>query len=170
MDVIVQKSAELGAARIVPFVARHSVATAEKAERWRRIARESVKQSGRAFIPEVTAATDTVGVAAAITAHDLTLLLYEGERELTLKQALAGYGSAAENENPVAAPTEGTLAAESRRPDIALIVGPEGGFAAEEVSLLTAAGATSVTLGRTILRTETAAPAALAMLLYKFEL
>jgi 16S rRNA (uracil1498-N3)-methyltransferase len=151
MDVIVRDATALGAAEIVPFISERSIPTAERIERWRKIARESVKQCGRLRIPKIAPLTDFAGAVTLASRCDLALLLYENERVVTLKNALAGFGGDAES--------------------IAVIVGPEGGFSETEAdSFITGAGARAVSLGEAILRTETAGAAALAMLIYEFGL
>ncbi|HVV48321.1 MAG TPA: 16S rRNA (uracil(1498)-N(3))-methyltransferase, partial [Polyangia bacterium] len=144
MDLIVQKTAELGVARIVPLITDRSVARpdaeAGRRARWEKIAREAARQCGRADLPAID---PPVGLAAALAA-DLParrLALYEGERARSLRAALAGQAPAA----------------------TALLVGPEGGFAAAEVEAARAAGFEAVGLGDRILRVETAAIAAVTL-------
>jgi 16S rRNA (uracil1498-N3)-methyltransferase len=160
-DDIVRKATELGVYRIVPLETARVVTEIrlesfeKKRERLQRIAGEAAKQSRRGDVPEVTPPVTVAEACGRIAAFDAAILLYELEDGLTLKQALrrlkpAGKGDTGRN--------------------IALLIGPEGGFAEAEVALLTEAGAISVTVGDTILRTETAGPAAIAMLLYELEL
>jgi len=143
LDEIIQKGTEVGISAFVPFQSSRAVATVrgkedKKRERWQRIAYEAAKQSKRGIIPLVgTPLTSLSAVLDRFADYDLILLAYEGEREGSLKQILAGAGP--------------------ERPErIALIVGPEGGFSPEEAAACTAAGAVSVSLGIRILRTETA--------------
>jgi len=165
MDEIVRKSTELGVYRIVPVVTARSVPEVKggvseaKLKRWRKIAEEAARQSNRLSIPEVC---DAVSYRDAVSGlktevnglesecYDLILVLYELEEKRTLKNALR-------EKNLVS-------------PKIAVFIGPEGGFEEEEVAMLTGIGAEAVTVGDTILRTETAGPAALAMILYEMEL
>jgi 16S rRNA (uracil1498-N3)-methyltransferase len=148
LDLILQKATELGAAEIVPFPATRSVARfpagrlPEKVERWERIVREAARQSGRATVPEVNFADD-LGEVLRRAGDAVRLILWEEEQAGTLKKALAGQPPPA---------------------SIAVIVGPEGGLTAEEVALAVAAGFVPVSLGRRIVRTETAGPAILAIL------
>lgn len=165
MDDIVRKSTELGVHRIVPLETARVVRQAsqesytKKINRFSRIAEEASKQSGRACVPEVTSPVSVEAASKMIAGdnseYDLAILLYELEDSMTLKQALT-----AENTDWVALD----------HLNIALFIGPEGGFEELEAELLTNCGAVSVTVGDTILRTETAGPAALAMLFYEFEL
>ena len=151
MDLIVQKAVELGAFRVVPYAAARSVsrpdakALQKKTARWRKIAREAAQQSGRGRVPEVA---DCLSFAEAVRLagqSELPLLLYENEQENSLRAALTAHPFA----------------------EAALMVGPEGGFAGEEVQAACAAGLASVSLGPRILRCETAPLAALAAVLYE---
>jgi 16S rRNA (uracil1498-N3)-methyltransferase len=146
-DWLVEKATELDVARIVPIVTARSVVKAEggaRLERWRRIAAEAAEQCGRGTVPAVAA---PVRFADAIGAAEGALLMpYEA----------AGPG----------APTVGRVIADiTPRPGIvSVIVGPEGGFEPAEVERALAAGARVATLGRRILRVETAAIAALVLI------
>jgi len=148
IDWIIQKCTELGVAEIVPFVSARSVSrpTAarfkEKLERWRRIAAEAARQSNRISVPQVTFATD-LSEACRQADHPVKLLLWEEEQPGTLRNLLAG----------VTSPER-----------IAVIVGPEGGLTREEVASALKCGFISVSLGKRIVRTETAGLALLAIL------
>ncbi|MCM3659003.1 16S rRNA (uracil(1498)-N(3))-methyltransferase [Agromyces mediolanus] len=143
-ELAVQAATELGVDRIVPWAAARSVSRWEgpKADkgrqRWATIAREASKQSIRARVPEVTAATPTARLPELLA--DTRLLVLEPSAERGLAQLEL-------DERP-----------------LALLVGPEGGIAPEELARLAAAGAEPVRLGRTVLRTSTAGPAAIALL------
>ena len=150
LETVIQKCTELGVDRVVPVVTKRSVAvpsgdSASKLTRWNRVAEEAAKQSRRGRIPQVTAPIALKEVSLA--GFDTALVAYEGERSVTLKQALQRVSG----------------------DQIALFIGPEGGFAAEEIDFLKEGGAVSVTLGARILRTETAGPAMLAQVLYELE-
>ena len=145
MDFLVQKTSELGIARIVPVVTERSVARpdaeAGRRARWEKIAREAARQCGRADVPAVAA---PVSLAEALAASGLParrLALFEGETSRSLRAALVGAGPAA----------------------TALLVGPEGGFAPAEVASAHGAGFEAVGLGDRILRVETAAIVAVAL-------
>lgn len=151
METIVQKCVELGIRSIVPTRTARCVAVPardfeKKRVRYQRVANEAAKQSRRGVLPTVenVAALETLDLSG----FDTVLFAYENEWERTLKSALR-------ERNPGG--------------NIAFIIGPEGGFAPEEAELLKARGAISVSLGRRILRTETAGPALLACLLYEVE-
>lgn len=141
MDLIVQKATELGVGRIVPVLASRSQVRppADRKRRWQIIAREAARQSGRADVPEVG---EPVRLAAALEDARLPparFVLWEAERERGLRAAI---GSAR---------------------DVAMLVGPEGGLAPEEIAAARAAGFVAVSLGSRILRVETAAIVALAL-------
>ncbi|HEY1104827.1 MAG TPA: 16S rRNA (uracil(1498)-N(3))-methyltransferase [Agromyces sp.] len=143
-EMAVQAATELGVDAVVPWAAARSVSRWEgpKAEkgrrRWATIVREAVKQSIRAWLPEVTEITTTAGLADRLS----------GCRVLVLE--------------PTAGVALTDLEPDGR--DIALVVGPEGGIAPDELDRLVAAGAEPVRLGASVLRTSTAGPAAIAVL------
>ncbi|MDI3536337.1 MAG: rRNA (uracil1498-N3)-methyltransferase [Eubacteriaceae bacterium] len=144
METIVQKNVELGVMAIVPFASKRAVSEIEKKEdkkieRWQRIAYEAAKQSKRGIIPKVLPLLKVKGVCEKLADFDLVLLAYEDEEESSLKKVLANF-----------------IWPIGEKLRIAVIIGPEGGFDPEEVALLTASGAKSVSLGKRILRTETA--------------
>lgn len=144
-ELAIQAATELGVDEVVPWQASRSVSrwSGPKIDkgiaRWTSIVREAAKQAHRAWLPQVTPPATTAQVAARAT-KALVLVL-----EPTASVALT------------AVPLDDA-------PEIVLIVGPEGGVAAEELSTLADAGATAVRLGETVLRTSTAGPAALAVL------
>ncbi len=145
MEWAIEKLTELGVARIVPVIARRTEthlasAAGKRAERWRRIAKEAAQQSRRAAVPEIEEPMPFAH-AVAVEAATRILLAESGERS-TLREALAG----------VSAP-------------VALAVGPEGGWTADELRAFTAAGWRAASLGTTILRAETAAIAAAAIVI-----
>lgn len=158
MEVIVQKCTEIGAAAIVPVFTDRTVVVdkggfGKKIDRWQRVADEAVKQCRRGIIPEVREAVKFKDLPSVMEENDLNLFCYEDEAGTTLKDVLRG------------------LSEEERASTvkIGLIIGPEGGFSDEEYRMITGAGARSVSLGKTILRAETAPIAALAMLMYELE-
>lgn len=150
METIIQKCVELGVCGVTPVVSARCVVKPDrdfekKRQRYQRVAYEAAKQSRRGIIPEVKPLITLSDIDTS--GHDLTLLAYEDETRTGLKAALA----------------------DTTALDIAIIIGPEGGFAAEEADMLRAKGAVSVRLGPRILRTETAGMAMLAMLLFGLE-
>ena len=145
MDWIVQKTCELGLARVVPVLTGRTVAppaqAASRQQRWQRIAREAARQCGRADVPAVAAPTTLVEALRAIDAGELRLALWEAS---------------------TGRPLRAVLPAEPR--PTTLLVGPEGGFSANEIAQAEAAGFLVVGLGRRILRVETAAVVAVALI------
>lgn len=143
-ELAIQASTELGVDSVIPWSATRSVSrwegpkVAKGRERWATIVREAAKQSIRAWVPEVGQLATTKSVAAL--AVDQRVLVLEPDARTPL-----------------------TSLALDERP-LALVVGPEGGIAPEELALLEAQGAELVRLGTTVLRTSTAGPAALAVL------
>ena len=144
MEWAIEKCTELGVARIVPVIARrtdaHLASAAEKrGERWRRIALQAAEQSRRATPPEINAALklqEAVNFPGA-----LRIVLAESEQQTQLRDVL---GTASEG-------------------NVLLAVGPEGGWTEDELHLFQKTGWTSASLGSTILRAETAAIAATAI-------
>ena len=150
----IEKSTELGVARITPILARrtekHLALSAEKrVARWHRIALESAKQSRCSDIPEISGPT-LLPAALSREAAPTRILLSETEQSLTLAAAL----SVSLNEQ---------RSTDNGQRSLALAIGPEGGWTQEEISLFTTHVWTPVTLGPRILRAETAAIAAIAI-------
>lgn len=168
MELIVQKTVELGVGRIVPvFMARSVVTdngkTEKKVKRWQKVADEAVKQCKRGIIPEVRTPVKKKDVIEAFGDFDLVLFPYENEDGVTIKDVLRGISA-----DGAAEGSTGSDATDIK--DIAVIIGPEGGFSQEEAEAIVAAGGRSVSLGKTTLRTETAGLAAIAMIMYELEL
>jgi 16S rRNA (uracil1498-N3)-methyltransferase len=145
MEWAIEKCTELNLTSIIPVIARRTekylVQAAEKrVERWRRIAREASEQARRAAPPEIG---DPVRLVDALDrAGELKIVLAETEREAQLVEILRTHDEAQ---------------------SLALAIGPEGGWTAEELKLFQEAGWLSASLGATILRAETAAIAASAI-------
>jgi len=137
-ELAVQAMTEVGVDEIVPWPAARSVARwkdGRPLERWRAVAREAAKQARRAWLPVVSAPVGTAALAPRAT-----FVLHE---------------NATERLSTVELPV---------RPEIVVVVGPEGGVAPEELAAFTDAGAVPVRLGDTVLRTSTAGVAALSVL------
>ncbi|HWT04375.1 MAG TPA: 16S rRNA (uracil(1498)-N(3))-methyltransferase [Xanthomonadales bacterium] len=149
MDLVVEKATELGAHAIVPVrsarVIAHDTSPA-KVERWRRIAKSAAQQSGRVRVPDVADVHDWDALLATFARYDRVYVPWELAEPAPLRaifeRELAEAGS------------------------VLVVIGPEGGFAADEVERARDEGATAISLGRRILRTETAALVVLAALLY----
>jgi 16S rRNA (uracil1498-N3)-methyltransferase len=151
MEWTIEKATELGVSRIVPIIAHRSekhlaLAAPNRVERWRKIARESAKQSRRSDIPAIENPLP-LKTAARREGQAVKLLLAEQERSTTLRAALE----------------EALGSANDEYPEIRLATGPEGGWAAEEEALFDAEGWKPVSLGPRILRAETAAITATAV-------
>ena len=145
MEWAIEKCTELGVSRIVPLIARRTdvhlaSASANRAERWRRIALQAAEQSRRITAPEVAAPVKLR--EAAKLSGALRIVLAETEDQAMLPDVLAAH------------PTEG---------EVLLAVGPEGGWTEDELQLLQKEGWLSASLGPTILRAETAAIAAVVL-------
>jgi 16S rRNA (uracil1498-N3)-methyltransferase len=149
-ELILEKLTELGVTRIVPFVSQHSSTLAArdarqpKSHRWPEVLRRAAVQCRRAIIPELSPCLDLSAVFADAPDTALRLMLYEGEGTSSLKEALTGQPNR----------------------QVALVIGPEGGFAAEEVASARRHGFLPVSLGPRILRTETAAISAATVIQY----
>ena len=146
MEWALEKAVELGACRIVPVVAQRTSphlasAAGKRVERWRKIARQAAQQARRASVPEI-AAPAALKEAAALPA-DTRIVLAETERQRSLKKVLAGRSQGS----------------------VALAIGPEGGWTDDELRHFAAADWIAASLGHNILCTETAAIAALAIVL-----
>jgi 16S rRNA (uracil1498-N3)-methyltransferase len=151
MEWALEKATELGVERIIPVIARRSEkhlaqSAQNRVERWRRVAREAAKQSRRSDVPAIDDPM-LLKNAARREGTAARLLLAEQERTTTLRQAM----STALNE------------AADEMPAVWLAVGPEGGWAAEEEALFDDEGWKAVSLGPRILRAETAAITATAV-------
>lgn len=155
MDYIIQKNTELGINKIVPVKMSRCVVKLEnksaeekKTERWQKIAYEAAKQSGRGIIPQVGQPMDIDEVIAEVQDDDLVFVPYECETQTRLKDIVTT------THKPI---------------NISFIIGPEGGFDITEIEKIKAAGIKTITLGRRILRTETAASAVISMLMYALD-
>jgi 16S rRNA (uracil1498-N3)-methyltransferase len=152
MEWALEKATELGVAAVAPVIARrtekHLALAAEKrVERWRRIVHEAAQQSRRSDVPIVY---EPAPLASRVRAASQAsrIVLAEQERTTTLRHAL----------------DEAVLAAGDEMPQLEIAIGPEGGWAPEEEALFDAIGWQAVSLGPRILRAETAAIAALAVI------
>lgn len=152
MELIIQKCVELGVYEIAPVISKRCVVkldkngASSKHRRYERIAYEAAKQCKRGIIPRVLEVCELSKVD--FSGFDAIIIPYECETEYTLKACLKDIHDAKR---------------------IALIIGPEGGFEKSEVEGVISKGGVSVTLGKRILRTETAGMAVLAMINYEME-
>lgn len=155
MDLIIQKSVELGAYKIIPVAMKRSVVklSGEKAEkkrqRWQEIAKSAAKQSGRGLVPEIEKVLSWEEALETAENLDVLLLPYELAEGMSNTRQVVG----------------------ALRPgqSIGVFIGPEGGFEKKEAQEAQRAGAKAITLGKRILRTETAGIATLSMLVFQLE-
>lgn len=153
MEFIIQKAVELGVYSIAPVAMEHSVLqlagekAAKKAGRWQKIAAAAAQQSKRDIIPKIQ---PVMNMEEMLHANPCAtkIIAYECEQETSLKKALRSAGEISE---------------------LLLIIGPEGGISESELELARSAGAVPVSLGRRILRVETAGLAALSAIFYETE-
>ena len=146
MEYIIQKNTELGINKIIPvYTKRCVVKPSDKTERWTKVAESAAKQCGRGIIPEVLPTVTFDEAVKQMKEYDLALMPYECEEKNGLKKVL----QSAEYKN------------------VSIFIGPEGGFDLKEVETAINAGVKTVTLGKRILRTETAASAVLPIIMYE---
>lgn len=153
MEYIIQKTTELGICEIVPVKLSRCVVKidnkkdeSKKLDRWQKISESAAKQSGRGIVPEVKPFMTLDDVLAAAKDFDLFFVPYECEEQQTLREILLSKKDVKQ---------------------VGFVIGPEGGFDKAETEKLKNAGIPTVTLGKRILRTETAGEAVLAMTMYE---
>jgi 16S rRNA (uracil1498-N3)-methyltransferase len=152
MDLIVQKSTELGVSRIIPFSSARTIMRYDEKQsvgrvsHWQRIALASAKQSGRRRVPAVANITDFDRLVASDLPGYLKIILWEEENAVRLRQVL--------KQSPALNP-------------LIFLVGPEGGFAQDEVVRAREQGFITASLGDTVLRTETVSSAVLSVIRYE---
>ena len=153
MELIIQKCVELGVERIVAVSTERAIVKLDKKEgkkleRWQKIAEAAAKQSGRGKIPEIGGQVlkfkDAVAEAKRL---DGAIIPYEREEKTGLREFVKDF----------------------KGESIGVFIGPEGGFAEEEIALAKENGITPITLGKRILRTETAGMTTTAILLYELD-
>ena len=151
MDLVVQKAVELGATKVVPLVTANCVVrydnkkAAAKCVRWQKIADEAAKQCGRTALLKIAEVTTLKELLTGLAQEQTIIFCYENESTQSIK----------------------TVLKENTADKILLVIGPEGGFSLDEAEGLINAGAKSVTLGKRILRAETAAVAAITIAQYE---
>lgn len=156
MELIVQKAVELGAYEIVPVATKRCVVKLDakkaekKVERWNSIAESAAKQAGRSMIPEVSEVMSYQAALRMVKELDVVLIPYE------LAEGMEE--------------TKAVIKAMKSGQSVGIFIGPEGGFEQEEVEEAVMQGAKPVTLGRRILRTETAGMAMLSILMFELEM
>ncbi|MDY3972122.1 MAG: 16S rRNA (uracil(1498)-N(3))-methyltransferase [Clostridia bacterium] len=153
MEYIIQKTTELGISEIVPVKLSRCVVKIDnkkderkKLDRWQKISEAAAKQSGRGIVPQISEIMTLDEVIKRSKEFDLFFVPYECEEQKTLKEVLLS---------------------RSDIKTVGFIIGPEGGFDPAETEKLRENGIDTVTLGKRILRTETAGEAVLAMTMYE---
>ena len=148
LDFIIQKAVELGVYKIVPVVTEFSVKRPEgkaaKTARFMRISEAAAKQSGRGIIPEVCEVQKLSDVVKTVCKNGLAMVAYEKEQHESIKGKINKLVS-----------------------EISVFIGPEGGFSVKEIEYMTSLGVATVSLGKRILRTETAGIYMLAVIDYE---
>lgn len=161
MEYIIQKTTELGVKKIIPVnMSRCVVKIDNKSEgkkitRWQKIAEVAAKQSKRDVIPKIENILKIEDICKNIDKYDIILLAYENESNITLKDELL---TLKKNINS------------DKKLNIGIVIGPEGGLSDIEVDKLIKANAKRVSLGKRILRTETAPIVMISDIIYEFEL
>ncbi|MCR5147307.1 MAG: 16S rRNA (uracil(1498)-N(3))-methyltransferase [Clostridia bacterium] len=160
MELIIQKSVELGVSKITPTEMKRCVVKLDtkdkvkKVDRWQKIAEVAAKQSGRDIIPEVCNVKELRNVLDELDNFDLVLLCYENEKETFLKDVLTEAKSKIDYNKDF---------------NVAVIIGPEGGIDISEVEMMKDSKTRVISLGNRILRTETVALSVLSIIMYEFE-
>lgn len=155
MELIIQKAVELGVYEVIPVETKRTVVKldAKKAEkkvnRWNEIAKSAAKQSGRGIVPQVTRVMRYAEAAEYAKELDVVLVPYELAEGMDCTREII----------------EGICPGQS----VGIFIGPEGGFEKAEVQAAADKGARVITLGRRILRTETAGLTTLSILMYHLE-
>lgn len=155
MELIIQKAVELGVYKIVPVSMKNCVVkldekkAAKKVERWQAIAESAAKQSKRTIIPLIDKPVPYKLALEKAGILDVTLVPYENERGMDATRQIMGQIKKGQS--------------------IGIVIGPEGGFAPEEIKLADDNDMHRISLGRRILRTETAGLATLAMLVFNLD-
>ena len=158
MELIIQKAVELGVYKVIPLATKRAVVKldakkeASKLTRWNLISESAAKQSKRRIVPEVTGVMTVKEALEYCRDFDIKLIPYE----LADKEAMADTKKIIDNLQP--------------NQSIAIFIGPEGGFEESEVTTAVDAGFSPITLGRRILRTETAGFTVLSWIMYHLEM
>ena len=157
MELIIQKGTELGVTNFIPVKFNRCIVKIDKKDenkkidRWQKIAEVASKQSGRDFVPNVKKVIGINEICDIINKYDIVFLAYELENNNFIKNEFAKLKDTKEQYN------------------IAIIIGPEGGLEEREVKILETSGAKVVSLGKRILRTETASMQMVSIIMYELE-
>ncbi len=156
MEAIIQKTTEIGVSEITPIIMQRCVTkidntnTTKKIQRWQKIAEVAAKQSKRDKIPIINLPVNIKNIYEKLTNYDIVLVAYEEEKENGIKSIL---NKVNKKENL----------------KIAIIIGPEGGISKEEITELESKNVKIVSLGKRILRTETAPIVLSSIIMYQFD-
>lgn len=160
MELIIQKSVELGVENIVPVEMKRCIVKlkdeCKKLDRWQKISEVAAKQCGRNKIPKVKLVINVENICNLVQDYDIVLLAYENEQKNTLKNEIQEIKKKINNYD-------------KEEIKIGVIIGPEGGIEKTEKEKLEKSGVKSITLGKRILRTETVALNILSILMYELE-
>lgn len=154
MELIIQKAVELGVYEIIPVITKRTIVKLEgkkvnkKLERWQTIAEAAAKQAGRGLIPKVNQVLDFKQALTYAASIETILMPYEKAENMQETKELI------QKINPTS---------------VGIFIGPEGGFETSEVALATENRVLPISLGKRILRTETAGLTLLSLLMFKFE-
>jgi len=155
MEYIIQKTTELGVKEIIPVAMKRCIVKIEKKdekkkiERWQKISEVAAKQSERDIIPKIHNIQNIQDIISKVKEFDLFIVAYENEEQTTLKKVLKEHFKAKK---------------------IAVLIGPEGGLEEKEVESLKENGAFVITLGKRILRTETAPITLISNIMYELDM
>lgn len=155
MELIIQKTVELGVTRIVPVMTKRTVVKLDdkkakkKTERYNMIAEAAAKQSGRGIIPEVTMPVSFAEAVSMAEKLDMNIIPYEEAEGVEYSRNI--------------------IKSIKGKKSLGIFIGPEGGFAREEVERALDADASAITLGHRILRTETAGMAVISIIMFELE-
>lgn len=156
MELIIQKSTELGVKEITPVDMIRCVSKVsqkdekKKLERWQKISEVAAKQSGRDIIPVINKINTIEDICKKINEYDMIIVPYEKAENMSLKDAI-----------------ESIKKMNKINLSIGIVIGPEGGFDESEIEKLKTSGAMIITLGKRILRTETVALAMVSVIMYE---
>jgi len=159
MELILQKAVELGVYEVIPVASKRAVVKLDekkaksKAQRWQGIAQAAAKQSKRGIVPRIHEVMSFGEAAQYSRCAQVRLIPYE----------------LAEEKGQNMEKTKGIIGSIKHGEDVAVFIGPEGGFEEDEVKMAAETGVCPVTMGKRILRTETAGPAMLAWMVYQLE-
>lgn len=157
MEYIIQKNVEIGIFDITPVEMKRCIvkldekAKINKVGRWQKISEVAAKQSGRDIVPKINDVINIKNICNLIKNYDIVLVAYEKENENTLKKELEKIDN------------------KEQELKIGIIIGPEGGLEESEIELLKQSGTKVITLGKRILRTETAGLVLTSIIMYELD-